>query len=102
MRTQQQDAGGRLVTVVGILNANGSVFQGDDSFIPSKTGTGAYSLRFPGLKAIRSSVTTIGGMAGAAVPTAVIQPNQINVTTYSTAWAAVDASFHFTVTGYPK
>jgi hypothetical protein len=101
VRTQQQDAPARTITVSGWVNADGTILYGDGTFTVTKAGAGSYTVRCSNLRAVRSAAAVLGSVAGFCV-VGVSQPDAITVQTYNSAAAGNDQIFSFAVTGYAK
>jgi lipocalin len=98
MRSRDIDNGG-LRTINGNVNADGSISSGV-GFTVTKTGAGAYVVRFQGVRFIRGGPVVLFTTYGYQYSN-VTQPNQINVWTLTTAAVYTDSTFTFAVQVMP-
>jgi hypothetical protein len=95
VRSLQKDRDG-TVTVNGAVNAAGNIISGV-GFSVSKTGTGAYTVRFPQIRALLNAVTVPA--SGAFLGASLASPSSVGVVTYNSSATPTDYAFTFSVTG---
>ena len=98
MRTQQQDAPTRLVTISGAVNASGAI-QSGTGFTVTKGGVGAYTIYFtPALRALVAWVAATYGSAGFVILIS-STARSVALNTNSYTGAGADVGFQFTAAG---
>jgi hypothetical protein len=104
MRTQEQEATGYRTTQ-GTVASDGSIAAGT-GFTVSKSGTGQYTVRCRGYRAIIGATAALAAGSGVVVPTinspASLASAGVPVNVYTLAGAAIDAAFSFTATGLAR
>lgn len=104
MRSPTQDTPGATRIVAGFVSADAATvyFRTPDSFTASKTGTGAYTIRFQTpMRAIYSVDVSIGQATPDFVNSGGLSVTGFTVNTWSVPGAAQDTAFTFTATGRP-
>jgi hypothetical protein len=99
MRTQQQDAPGRAMTVNVATASTGVSF--NPGVTVTKTATGAYTVKVSGLRAILSAIGSIntGGFVAVAISA---QPDTLAVNTWNSAAVATDIAFNLIIAGFAR
>lgn len=87
-----------------LMYSDGTVGPSDIPVMTSRTGLGAYVIRFPTL---RSIISAEGSPTGVQLVALVVSapstaPNVLNVNSYNTGGSAADAAINITVRGRPK
>lgn len=100
MRTLEQDTRTVRRISTAVVNADGSINNGT-GFTVTKTGTGAYTIRFQGYRALTGATCSLGAGVGVTV-VSVTQPNTVTVNIYTMASVAVDVAFYLTVDGLAR
>jgi hypothetical protein len=81
----------------GRVNLDGTPWTGS-GFTSRKTGTGAYTVTFPGARLISFTANPFFGGGGTAAIPNQYTGESVNLSTVTTAGAATDSAFQFTAT----